>query len=115
MAATIQISFRNMEAVPAAEEQVHALVAELSRLFDRLTGCRVVVDAIHRHRHQGRSYQVRLELSVPEGPIIVNCEASTTQSYDDLSLALHDAFAAVRQRLQDHVARLDEGNRPHEP
>ena len=114
MAAIIQISFHNMDAVPSAETQVRARVAELEQLSDRLTACRVVLDAAHLHPRHGRIYEVRIELSVPNGPIVVTRNPGADHAHEELSVAIRDAFDAARRRLQDHMRRMDGATKVHE-
>ena len=114
MTAIIQLSFRNMDPVPSAEAQVRARVAELEQLSDRVSACRVVLDAAHRHPRQGRIYDVHIELSVPNGPIVVTRNPGEDHAHEELSVAIRDAFDAARRRLQDHMRRMDGATKPHE-
>jgi ribosome-associated translation inhibitor RaiA len=115
MSATLQISFRNMEPVASAEVQVRARVAELAQFSDRLGACRVVLDAAHRRPRHGRTYDVHIELSVPNGPIVVSRNPGEGHAHEDLSVAIRDAFDAARRRLQDHMRRMEGATKVHEP
>lgn len=112
---TIQISFRNMDPVPAAEAQIRTRIAELQLVSDRMTGCRVVLDAAHRHQRHGRLYDVHIELSVPGGPVVITHGHGDDPAHAELNVAVRDAFDAARRRLQDHMQRLEEAGRPHAP
>jgi ribosome-associated translation inhibitor RaiA len=105
--ATVQITFRNLDASEAAEAQIERRSAELAQLTDRLTAVRATVSAAHRHQGRHGVYQVHIDLTVPGGPIVVNGEQGNDHTHDDLSLAIRDAFDAARRRLQDHLRRLD--------
>ena len=48
----LQISFRNMDASDAVEADIRDKVGKLDRFYERITGCRVIVEAPHRHRHK---------------------------------------------------------------
>ena len=111
MPATLQISFRNMDPTAWAEALVRSRVEELDHVSDRVSACRVVLDASHRRHRQGRQYQVHIELAVPNGPIAVTRDAGENHAHEDLKLAIRDAFDAARRQLQDHTRRM-EGNAP---
>ncbi|MDR3535526.1 MAG: HPF/RaiA family ribosome-associated protein [Acetobacteraceae bacterium] len=107
MPAEVQISFRGMDASPAVEAKVQQRAAELAQFSDRVTTCRVVLEAAHR-RHQGNIYHVTVDLALPGGKVVVSHEPARDHAHEDLYVAIRDAFDAARRRLQDHV-RQHEG------
>ncbi|MGB1547306.1 MAG: HPF/RaiA family ribosome-associated protein, partial [Alphaproteobacteria bacterium] len=58
METPLQISFRNMDPSEAVEANVREKAEKLERFFDRITSCRVVIEAPHRHHHKGKLYNV---------------------------------------------------------
>lgn len=110
----VHIAFRGMESSPAAAEQVRRLVAELEQFSDRITACRVVLEAVDRHHAHGRIYRVRIDLSVAGGSVEVNREPGKDHAHEDLHVSIRDAFDAARRRLQDHMRRLDGQIKQHE-
>ena len=68
----LEIVFRNMERSDAIEARVREKAQRLERYFDRITRCRVAVEAPHRHQNHGKIYQVGIEIGVPGKRIIVN-------------------------------------------
>jgi cold shock CspA family protein/ribosome-associated translation inhibitor RaiA len=115
MAVDLHISFRGMETSPAAEAQVRHRVDELEQFSDRISACRVVLEAIDRHHQHGRIYHARVDLTVAGGPVVANREPGMNHAHEDLHVAIRDAFDAVRRRLQDHMRRLDHHVKQHEP
>jgi ribosome-associated translation inhibitor RaiA len=107
MPADVQISFRGMGPSPSVETQVRRRAEELRQLSDRVTGCRVTLEAAHRRHRQGTIYHVRVDLAVPGGKIVVNREPCEDHAHEDMHVAIRDAFDAARRRLQDHMRRLD--------
>lgn len=108
-----QVSFDGIpvdEAVRAAALE-HA--ADLERFSDRITGCHVVVAQPHRHHRSGRLYSVRVEIVVPGGEIVVNRDQHLDHAHEDVFVALRDAFAAARRRLEDHVRRMRGDEKRH--
>ena len=102
----LRIAFRNMEPPIGVEDQVRNRVAELERFFDRIIACSVVIEAHHRHHHQGNLYHVRIELFVPEREIVVRREPALHHAHEDLHVAIRDAFDATQRQLQDHAREM---------
>jgi cold shock CspA family protein/ribosome-associated translation inhibitor RaiA len=114
MAVDLHISFRGMEPSPAVEAQVRGRVDELEQFSDRISACRVVLEAVDRHHQHGRIYQARVDLTVSGGRVVANREPGLNHAHEDLHVAIRDAFDAVRRRLQDHMRRLDGQTKQHE-
>ena len=123
MKSQLQITFRNMQPIEEAEEWIRAEAAKLETLYGQLMGCRVAVEVPHRHRRKGRAYHIRIDLTVPQGEIVVKREptqnarvrhlgerriskhAETNIPHKDLRTAITDAFKAAGRRLQDYARR----------
>jgi len=99
----LRIAFRNMEPPIGVDATVRANAAELERFYDRIIGCSVVIEARHRSHHQGNLYRVRIELSVPDRTLVVGREPAEHRAYEDLHVAIRDAFEAAKRQLQDYV------------
>ena len=102
----LSITFRGMEPPIGVEEDIRNRVAELSRFFDRITACRVVVEARHRHQRHGGLYHVHIDLSVPERTIVAGREQVEDHAREDLRVAIRDAFAAAQRQLQDYAREM---------
>ncbi len=105
-----QITFRDIAHSEAVEARINDRIAKLERYHDRITSCRVVVEAPHRHKHKGKIYNIRIDVTVPCGEIVVNREPSVNHAHEDVYVAIRDAFDALRRRLEDH-ARKHSGHR----
>ncbi len=92
---------------------------KLESFCDRITSCRVIVEAPHRHHHKGKAFQVRIDLSAPGREIVINrapkrlSAAKLTESrqveknfmenhrpskhaaHEDVYVAIRDAFNAA--------------------
>lgn len=104
----LEITFRNVSKTEPLEERIRAKAAKLDRLFDRITGCRVVVEAPHKSHNKGNTYYVRIEVSVPGDEIVVSRDPQD-HDHDDLQIAVRDAFAAAQRRLQSYRQRRNAG------
>jgi cold shock CspA family protein/ribosome-associated translation inhibitor RaiA len=96
-----QITFRGMEPSPAVEARIREHAERLLRFHDRITSCRVVIQAPHRRHHKGRLYEVRVDLKLPGREIAVTRDPSEHHAHEDVYVAIRDAFDAVARRLED--------------
>jgi ribosome-associated translation inhibitor RaiA len=104
----LEIVFRNVVHTAELEERIKAKAAKLDRLCDRITACRVVVEAPHKHHNKGNTYLVRIELTVPGDEIVVNRDPQD-QEHEDLQIALRDAFQAAQRQLADYSRKRSAG------
>ncbi|MCA9653308.1 MAG: ribosome-associated translation inhibitor RaiA [Myxococcales bacterium] len=104
----LEITFRNVARTDDIEERIRSKAAKLDRFYDRITGCRVVVEAPHNHHNKGNQYQVHIELSVPGADLVVNLDKGKPE-HADLGVALRDAFNAAQRQLQAFAERSNPG------
>jgi cold shock CspA family protein len=100
--------------------------------------CKVMVEAPHRHHHKGKAYQVRIDITVPGGELVINRapkrlkaaklpsakriekdfseshEPSKHAAHEDIYVAIRDAFNAAGRRLQDYARRQSGAVKLHE-
>jgi cold shock CspA family protein len=115
-----QISFRGLPHSDALESDIRERVAWLEQFYAGIVRCRVLIELLHRHRHDGRHFHLRIELTVPGGPpIVVSHEPSLHGRLKDVGEAAHhkddetesvhryaavtlrEAFDVARRRLED--------------
>jgi len=115
-----QVTFRGLAQDDALEAGIRERVAWLEQFYEGIVRCRVLVEVPHRHRHDGRHFHVRIEVTVPGGaPLVVSHEPSLHASMKDAEdeehhketevesvhryppVAVHEAFDAMRRRLED--------------
>jgi hypothetical protein len=60
-----------------------------------------MIEAVEEHRKQ-RLYRVRMELTMPRGPVIVTHEHPSNTAHEDLYVAIRNAFRAARRQLEDY-------------
>jgi ribosome-associated translation inhibitor RaiA len=100
----MEITFRNVPRTDELEERIRAKADKLERLFDKITGCRVVVESPHNHQTKGNTYHVRIDISVPGDEIVVTRDPQDSE-HSDLLIALRDAFAAAQRQLQAYARK----------
>jgi len=108
----LQISFHNVPSSPALEEAIREHVAKLARRYDRLTGCRVSVEAPHRQHRTGNVYEVHITMAVPGRELAVSREphkARERYADADVYTSLREAFDAAERQLMSYkqVLRTD--------
>ncbi|MGE5190372.1 MAG: HPF/RaiA family ribosome-associated protein [Gemmatimonadota bacterium] len=111
----LQITYRNMSPSAAVDRCLRERAARLERFCDRIMGCRIVVEARHRRRHQGNLYHVRIDITAPGGEVVVSREPAVKRTHEDVYVAIRDAFDAARRRLEDLVRRHRLQLKVHEP
>jgi ribosomal subunit interface protein len=97
----LQLVFRDISSSPALEAEVQKRAMKLQRFHDRITSCRVTLGTSGKHKHQGKLYQVHIDLTVPHGEIVVDGRHEN----EDLYIAIRDVFDAAARQLEDHVRR----------
>lgn len=102
----VQITFRHMETSPAVETRVRELADHLGVFSDRIQSCRVVVDSPHRHHHQGKVFNVKVQLTLPGEDVVVDMERPDRLGHEDVYVVLRDAFDAARRQLQQRMSSL---------
>jgi ribosomal subunit interface protein len=112
----IEITFRDMERSEAVEAAIREKAEKLEQFYDKIMGCHVMVEAPHGHHHQGRLFQVRIDLTVPDAELVVNHEHHhKDHSHEDVYVAIRDAFNAMQRQLQDHARQRRGKTKHHEP
>jgi ribosome-associated translation inhibitor RaiA len=97
----LEIVFRNVNRTPEVEDRIRMKAGKLDRMFDRITGCRVVVESPHKKQAKGHTYHVTVEVQVPSETIVVNRDPQN-HDHEELGIALRDAFAAAQRRLRSY-------------
>lgn len=114
MTIPVQITFRHMESSPAVETRVRELANHLGVFSDRIQTCRVVVDSPHRHHHQGKVFNVKVQLVLPGEDVVVDMERPQRDGHEDVYVVLRDAFDAAKRQLQQRMALLRGDETRHE-
>lgn len=113
MSHPLQIAFDNMARSEAVEAKVHERYEHLAKLHpDRITHCKVTIDAPHRHQRHGKHFDIRLVLEVPGGTIVVSKSPGDDRAHEDVCVAIRDAFNAAERNLRDFIAKRGDGEKP---
>lgn len=110
----VQISYRELTPSETINAHIRDKVAELEQFYPRMISCRVMVETLHRHHRKGRLYHVRIELGVPGAQLVVSREHQLAHEHEDVNVAIRDAFAAARRKLEDFARRQRGDTKQHE-
>lgn len=97
MEVTLQITTRDMPHSDVLESHIREKAAKLEKFYPHIMSCRIVVELPHKHHHQGRLYDVHIDITVPGGELVVNRVAN-----EDVYVAVRDAFDAAKRQLEDY-------------
>lgn len=100
----LQITIRDVDHSDALEQRIREKAKKLEDFFKQIISCRVVVEMPHKHHHQGKQFDVRIEIGVPGKDIVVNRD-----HHEDVYVALRDGFDAAKRQLEDYV-RISRGD-----
>jgi ribosomal subunit interface protein len=109
MKLSLQITSRNFELTDAIRTEITEKVEKLDSFCDQLMRCRVVVESPHRHSHDGRLYNVNIDLKVPGRELVVKREPN-----EDLYVAIRDSFSAAKRKLEEYLEQQRREVKHHE-
>ncbi len=106
----LKIVIRDVELGDAVRDEIARKAEKLTRIFENITKCRVVVEAPHHHnKNAGIVYNVSIDLAVPGKEIVVK-----KQPNKNLSIAIREAFNAAYRELEDYATRVRGEVKHHE-
>lgn len=113
METPLNIAFRDIEASPALEARIRHEAEHLARRAPRLTRCDVVLEAPHRHKHQGILWRVHIRLALPGGEVVVTHEGPRDHAHESAAVALRDAFRAAERQVDRHREKQEGDVKAH--
>jgi putative sigma-54 modulation protein len=118
MNAPVEVHFHGIQRSEAIEQRVREKVAKLEKHFERMTSCRVVLEATQRTALKPKVYCIKIEIGVPrQRPIVVCHERVGSHASEELTMALRDAFETVLRKIdgvsskRGQRSRLERGRR----
>jgi ribosomal subunit interface protein len=96
----LEISARDVRINGETEELIRDKALKLDRFYDQIIGCRVKVDVPHRSQRSGIMYNVRIDITVPGGELIVKREPD-----EDLHVAIVNSFETAQRRVKEYADR----------
>ena len=107
----LEIAFHNLESSAWAEQEIRARVADLEKLDDRLTSCRVRIDQRAKDRSGTIPPVVHIELGIPgRSDLVVSHEPDhllRKYRHPDLHKAINEAFRIAARQFADLKGQRD--------
>lgn len=110
MEVTLQITTRDIPHSEALESHIREKAEKLEKFYPHIMSCRIVIELPHKHHHQGRLFDVHIDMTVPGAELVVNHFAN-----EDVYVAVRDAFDAVKRKLEDHARKQRGDTKLHAP
>ena len=110
----LQITFHNLDRSEAVEARIRERAEKLEQYYGRIMGCRVAVEAQHKHHRHGNHYHVRIDVTVPNGELVASRQPDEHHSHTDVYVAVRDAFDAICRQLEDYGRRERRQFKSHE-
>lgn len=105
----IQVTIRDLPNSPALESHIRKKAEKLNQYYQRIGSCRIVITIPQKHKHQGKLYCVRIDLTVPGKELVVN-----RQLDQDIYVAIRDAFNALARQLENYARKQRGDVKTHE-
>jgi ribosomal subunit interface protein len=102
----LQITFKNVDSTEAIESSIRRHAERLDRFFSRIMRCHVVVSSPQRRHRKGKLYCVGIHLTIPQHEIAVNRAPGLDHAYEDIEVAIREAFNAAARQLEEHARRM---------
>jgi ribosomal subunit interface protein len=96
----VHIQFHDMEPSDALEASAREHAHRLESFAPDIMACHVRIDLEQKHKHQGRPFGVRIDLTLPGHELVVNRVQN-----EDVYVALRDAFDNMKRQLEDVVRK----------
>ena len=100
MKVPLEISARDVHISDETEGLIREKASKLDRIYDQIIGCRVKVDMPHRSQRSGMTYNVRIDITVPGGELIIKREPD-----EDLHAAIINSFEAAQRRVKEYAEK----------
>lgn len=105
----LQIVLRDIAPSDALETHIREKAEKLELFYPHIIGCTATVQLAGKHKHQGKFFNVRLDVTVPGGELVINRDM-----HEDVYVAMRDAFDAMKRRLEDYAQRQRGDTKTHE-
>jgi len=107
MQAPIQIAFRHCAPSEKIRAEIERQARKLEQFSDRITSCRVVVEAPNDRHRSGGLYRVDIRLAMPDGKeIVVDRRQGEKREREHINVAIREAFDAAARQVDDFMHEL---------
>ena len=105
----LQIAFHGIDHSNALEERIREKAAKLDQICERITSCRVVVEAHHKNtsslHRKGEPFHIRINVTLPGAELVAGRDPKDSHINEDVAVALRDAFDCMGRQLKDYKTK----------
>ncbi|MDH5425166.1 MAG: HPF/RaiA family ribosome-associated protein [Gammaproteobacteria bacterium] len=111
----VQITFRDIPHSDFVEARILEKANKLDHFYDQIISLKVVVEAPHSHHNKGNLYHICIDMTVPDGELVVNRSPKDHHAHEDVYVALRDAFEAAKRQLTEYARKRRGQVKTHRP
>lgn len=89
------IVLRDVPNSEAVEAKILSKVEKLQEFYSHIQDIRIVVEFYQKNQHQGRLFDVHIEVDVPGKRLVADRHPN-----EDLYIAIRNQFSAIKQQLE---------------
>lgn len=98
----VDITLRDIPNSRAVEDRIKKKTDKIADFYaDQVEFCKVTLGVAQKHKHQGKLFDVVLEVGVPGKVLVVNHKKN-----EDLYVLLRDSFQALMRQIEEHKERI---------
>lgn len=98
----VDITLRDIPNSEAVENVIRKKTDKIANFYaDRVEFCKVTLNIVQNHKHQGKLFDAHIEVGVPGKTLVV-----THKKNEDLYVLLRDAFAAMMRQIENNKERI---------
>lgn len=95
------ITIKDIPASEAIEDHIRKKIEKLTRFYNDIISCHVVVELSQKSQHQGQLHDVHIKMTVPGKELIATRNAS-----ENLWISIRDACLDIGQQLKNFAQHL---------
>lgn len=108
MQVPLQITIRDIDPSEAVTQRIRQKAEKLNLYSEHIISCHIVVAQTMRHKHQGKLYNVRINVTLPKKELVVN-----HNEQQDLYTAIRDAFDDMVRKIEGAAHKLQGDVKSH--
>lgn len=104
----LQINFRDIPHTPTIETYITEKINKFEQMVSSIISCHVVIGQSQKHKHQGKLYNIRIHMTVPEK--VLN---SVYREDENIYTAIQMSFDSLKQQLIEYRDKIQRQVKTH--
>ncbi len=105
----VQITVRDIPVSSAIETNIRKRINKLSQFYEKIISCHVVIELVQKHKHQGKLFNIRINLNIPKKEFVVS-----HKQHQDIYIAIREAFSAMERQLEEYTRKRHGRTKTHD-